>query len=244
MYKRIFDKKKAAIFDLDGTVVDTEYHWQRSFIRVAANLDPFAKTEAGKLAAIAGMSVAEKWDLMLSRGNLHAKTTVKDLVEGTTKEFLNSIREEDLKVIEGFWEFIAELKLDYGFKTALTTNTYKDVAEIIMKKINFAQAFDIVVTGSEVKNLKPNPEIYDKTLRMLGVGANKAVAFEDSTVGASAAIKAGIETVVIWDGRIAQKKYPSQVAGFVTNFEPFVGQIDTTLEEIIKEHARSVQESA
>ena len=59
--------------------------------------------------------------------------------------------------------------------------------------------FDVVLTGDEVKNVKPDPEIYLTTLELLGVSRENALVLEDSITGASAANNAQIPFIIVPD---------------------------------------------
>ncbi len=69
--------------------------------------------------------------------------------------------------------------------------------DIIFNKLGFEKYFDIKLAKNHVKNAKPNPEMYLKAAKMLGVKPNECVVFEDSVVGVKAAKSAGMKCVAI-----------------------------------------------
>lgn len=240
MYKRVFEGKKAAIFDLDGTILNSEPLWAAAFIKSVENISPEAVEDAQELADLAGVNDSEKWDYLIQRGSLVTQSSISDLVKGTNKEFLKIINENEPDVIEGFWELAAELKVEKNYKLGLTTNTSREIFQILAEIIGFGETFDAIICGDEVSRPKPNPQIYNQILRKLGVGAKQALAFEDSLAGANASTQAKIETIVIWDGSISQKDYPKGVIGFLDNFTPLIGSMDYTLPELIQKHAQEI----
>ena len=60
---------------------------------------------------------------------------------------------------------------------------------------------DVIVSGEQFKESKPNPEIYQKTAELLGVLPEECIAIEDSTVGITAAHRAGVKVIALRDDR-------------------------------------------
>ena len=69
----------------------------------------------------------------------------------------------------------------------------------IMNKANINDYFSIVYTREDVKEIKPNPEIYIRVIKELNISKEQCLIFEDSLIGVEAAKKAGIEVVAIYD---------------------------------------------
>lgn len=242
MYKRIFEGKNTAIFDLDGTVIDSEYVWYKAFETVLRTVAPEVTTEARDIMLLAGVSDLEKWRTVISSGIISSSNNPKTLNETTNAEFIKLLQIGAIQIKEGFWELAAELKLLKDFRLALVTNSPRSVVDLIFKNLYFGNTFDLVICGDEVSMLKPNPEIYLKALKELKIKAKDALVFEDSVAGVKAATKAGIDTVVIWDGRIHEQDYPQEVLGFVADFTPFSGNLDKTIKDIIREYAQKTSE--
>lgn len=239
MYKRIFDGKNTAIFDLDGTVIDSEYAWYKAFETVLKSAAPDALSEAKKTMLTSGVPIMDKWSSLIASGIIGGNNNAKTLTETTVAEYLKLLQLGALQIREGFWELAAELKLLKDFRLALVTNTSRNVVDIVSKNLSFGATFDLVICGDEVSKPKPNPDIYIKALKELKIKPKSALVFEDSVTGVTAATRAGIDTVVIWDGRIHEQDYPVEVLGFVADFTPFPGNLDKTIKDIIKDYAQS-----
>ncbi len=239
MYKRIFEGKNTVLFDLDGTVIDSEYAWYKAFETVINTIAPDALDEAQEIMLRAGVQIIDKWSNLRDRGLISNTTNAKDLAETTKNEYLKLLQLGAIEVRAGFWELAAELKLQNDYKLALVTNTSRNVTESVLKSLAFGQTFDLILCGDEVKTPKPDPEIYLTALKTLGIKAKDALVFEDSVTGVTSAVKAGIDTVVIWDGRNYEKDYPQDVLGFVADFTPFPGNLDKTIKDIIRDYAKS-----
>ena len=103
------------------------------------------------------------------------------------KEVLQYLKEK------GFMLIIASTTNDH------TIEIYRTRNENIRKVADFDEYFVRVYAKSAVKNLKPNPEIYEKILADFGIQSTECIVIEDSLVGVEAANRAGIEVAVIRD---------------------------------------------
>lgn len=102
-------------------------------------------------------------------------------------------------------ELIQKLKAE-NFILAIASTTrkpnmqiYQTQNENIMKKAAINQYFTLVLTREDVKEMKPNPEIFEKVVEKLNVKKEECLIFEDSLVGVEAAKNAGIEVVAVQD---------------------------------------------
>lgn len=231
MYKNTFSNKKAAIFDLDGTLVDTESYWKRAFLAVANTLTGYWVYPEGK--EFSGYSMIDKWEHAIREQPREVNITLGELVEKTNQKFLQMLP-DDFDVKDGFWPLTVKLKDERGFKLGLVTNTYREVANEILNKLGIKQTFDVVICGDEVDVRKPNPEIYKLASEKLKINPKHMIAFEDSVAGATAASRAGLQTIVIWDGINSQDDYPDSVVDFLPDFTPITNEvIDNTTMDIL-----------
>lgn len=82
-------------------------------------------------------------------------------------------------------------------KLALATTAEKENAESALKTFDLTKLFDVIVTGSDISEKKPSPEIYFKTISRLNVKPSQAIVFEDSNNGIKAAQAAGIQAIQV-----------------------------------------------
>ncbi|MFC1625007.1 HAD family hydrolase [Patescibacteria group bacterium] len=227
MYKDIIEGKKAVVFDLDGTIIDTKEYALEAIRKTLEgykltfmNPDPFYK--AG------GRSWKNIWKGMLSFNNIKMEKSIKEACADTHNNYLKIIKSASLKEKEGFWEFIYDLKEEKNIKIALTTNSERDITNLILDKLDMDEVFDYTICGDEVKRKKPNPEMYKKIARKLAVKRKEITVFEDSLPGAKAATKAGMDLVIIWDGKTSRDLYPGNILYFLTDFKDLGGNLDNT----------------
>lgn len=194
----------AAIFDMDGTLIDnTPYHfksWQALFKK-------YGKGEVTKqryYTEISGVPVLD--------------TIRREFGEGRTEQQLHELLEEKeslyrdlyqpfLKPVEGLVEFLTKLK-DSGIKMAMATSATIEDVDFILDNIPIREDFIEIVNSSMVAKPKPNPDIFLKAAEMLNMPPAKCVVFEDSLAGIRAANAAGMKVVGITTGHPAEALQP------------------------------------
>ncbi len=236
MFKELFDKKKLIIFDLDGTVVKSQRVWDLAYKKVA-EVAGFGTIDT---SVSSGDTLANDWKHILANNVITNARPVEELVELTQNEYIQNL--DKLELTEGFWPFVAELKLMKKLNLALVSNSYRVVVDRVIAYLGLKEVFDLVLCGDEVKHPKPDPEIYKKTLAHFKVSHKEALAFEDSLTGCISSAKAGIKTICVWDGETPQRKFPDETVEFTGDFTPFPGEMDTTYYEDIVQMAKEQQE--
>lgn len=225
MYKKIFEGKKAVLFDLEGTIVkQTEGYRKQALEKVLEklslsyiDLEPFF---------VEGAQSKEIWEALGKVNQEIKKHEIEKLVNDTKKIFLELVKKRDLTVTEGFWDLLYELKMERKNKVALVTNTSNNVVKIIIQKLDLENAFDVIVHGGDVKKKKPDPQIFKKALKELGVSPKETLAFEDSYPEVFAAGQAGIDTIVIWNGKKKKKSFKGKIVDFSIDFTHYLGKMD------------------
>lgn len=181
---------QAVLFDMDGTVVDSEPLWADAMRLIATDLGGTLTEEA--LARTTGLSVPASVDLMLAElgSDLPHHEATEQLLGRTAEVFA-----AELMWQPGAQELVDALRAA-GVTTALVTNSPRVVVDVAMDRLG-AHRFDLAVCGDEVTAHKPDPEPYLAAMRLLGQPAENCLAVEDSPSGTAAAVAAGIPVLVV-----------------------------------------------
>jgi HAD superfamily hydrolase (TIGR01509 family) len=181
----------AVLFDMDGTLVDSEKLWDVALRDLAEQLGGVLTPEAR--AQIVGTSPAETMEIFriaLNRPDLDAD-------EGNA--FLTA-RMAELYAAGVPWRPGAPELVDTvraaGLRTALVTNTNRELVDVVLGSLG-AHRFDVVVCGDEVAHPKPHPEPYVTAAARLGADPAACVAIEDSPTGLASARAAGCAVIAI-----------------------------------------------
>lgn len=180
----------AAVFwDMDGTLVDSEPYWLSAETRLVESFGG-VWSEADGLQLV-GSSLEHSAIILQSRG---VALEVDEIVSVLTDRVLEQI---DVSVPwrPGARELLSALR-DAEIPTALVTMSIGRMAARVVDAIGFA-AFDVVVSGDQVANGKPEPDCYLLAAQQLGVDPRRSIAIEDSEFGVAAAVAAGMATIAI-----------------------------------------------
>ena len=210
-------KISTAIFDLDGTVIDSEDVWGRAFCRVLKNLGAIAKSEHPEEP---GFSIKESWKRLIPEYGIKTEKTLDELRSLTYSEYEKEIPQIGLQ--DNVVDLIEDLK-ESGIVIVLATGTIWEIADKIMMNLKIENLFDNIVTGDEVLNQKPDPEIFNKVIEKLDVDPNECLVFEDSLPGILAAKEAGMKVIAIDPtGENAKLEEAHQVIGSFSEVTPKV----------------------
>lgn len=190
---RLPDSIRAVIFDMDGTLIDTEAAHRRTF------------ADTGRAI---GWPMSDA--LLLSMVGIHRDENERMLAAHMGPDFpLAHFYAQSDALFEAAVDAGiplrpgATLLLDHlaqaGIPMALATSTAAPYAQQRLKKSGLFDYFDIVVTRSDVDQPKPHPEPYLLAARLMGVETAYCVAVEDSYAGVRSATAAGIATVMVPD---------------------------------------------
>jgi beta-phosphoglucomutase family hydrolase len=193
----------AAIFDMDGTLVDnTPYHfksWQALFKK-------YHKGELSRQTYYTQISGVPIMDTL--RGLFPDRDEAGLKVLLNEKEgFYRELYAPYLAPINGLENFLTELKTS-GVKMAMATSATVGDIDFILNKVPIRGDFDEIVNSSMVSKPKPNPQIFLKAAEKLNTPPSKCVVFEDSLAGIKAGKDAGMKVVAITTGHKAEDLHP------------------------------------
>jgi len=203
----------ATIFDLDGTLVQTEALKARSYARAAVELRPNAVAAQDIIVAyndMVGRSREAVAAALLARFGLepYAERRMRELGAATPLDAYMALR---LRVYEAMitnGELIREQEYPWstallrevkrtGYPVGIATMSHRKHAVLVLEQLGLDGEFDALVTREDVKDAKPSPEIYLSTAERLGADPRDCFVLEDSVPGIRAANAAGMTCVAI-----------------------------------------------
>ena len=185
---------QAAIFDLDGVIVDTAKYHFLAWKRLAHEMGfDFSEKDNERLK---GVSRDRSLEILLEIGgktvDAAARQALAERKNGWYVEYIQRMdRSELLAGTEQYLDKIRRL----GIKTALGSASKN--APIIIDRLGIAPLFDTVIDGTQVTRAKPDPEVFQRAAAKLGILPQNCVVFEDAVAGIQAALRAGMGAVGI-----------------------------------------------
>lgn len=174
---------KAALFDLDGTLFDTEGQYTQFWGRMARKYRPDVKDLEYK---IKGTTLVQIFDNYFPD---------KQVREELTRELDKWELQMTYRFVPGALDFITDLKA-HGVRCAVVTSSNKKKMDSVARQLpHFNDLFDRVLTSEDFSASKPDPDCYLKGAAVFGVETDGCVVFEDAFTGLQAGMSAGIFTV-------------------------------------------------
>ena len=183
----------AVIFDMDGVLVDSEPLYLKAINNLLTALGVSPVTDYENESILIGTTVDETWNLLIKMrslpGTIH---TYLDKYDDHVKEVLKS----DLVPRPGVKTLIDECS-KRGIPKAVASSSLREWIYLKLDTINLQDRFDVVLGGDDVQKGKPEPDIYLMAAEKLQKSPSQCIAIEDSPVGISAAVDAGIYTIAV-----------------------------------------------
>lgn len=184
----------AVIFDLDGTLTDTEKYykiaWPKAIRHFGYEVDDELVLEFRSLGRPFAVDKFREWfgeDFDYFKVREYRKQLVEELIQ-----------ECGIPLKPGAVEILTWLRAK-GIKTALATANEYERTERYLKKIGLFEYFDKIICANMVKFGKPAPDIYSFACKELGLDPERTIAVEDSPNGVNSAYGAGCKVVMVPD---------------------------------------------
>lgn len=186
---------EAALFDLDGVIVDTARYHYAAWRRLADELG-FSFTEKDN-ERLKGVSRMQSLEILLEVGGLAGRFSAvekEQMAERKNRWYVEYISQmTPREILPGVLSFLAQLRAD-GLRIALGSASKN--TGLILERLQLGRWFDAVVDGTMVVHTKPDPEVFITCAERLGgVPSQRCVVFEDAVAGIEAARAAGMYSV-------------------------------------------------
>ena len=203
------------IFDMDGVVIDSNpYHkiaWEKFLNGQGVSFDDqlFDNVLSGRTGPTS---------LRLLFGEDLSQQKLDLFLEEVDSNYQNILREsKDVRPIAGVHAFLDKISGN-GMRLALATSAPELNIELGLQKLKLENTFEHIVGKVDVSHGKPHPEVYLKSLELLGMAAENCVVFEDSKAGIQSARSAGIQVVGIASGHSKEELLDEGVSLAIDDF--------------------------
>lgn len=186
---------KAVIFDMDGVLIEAK-DWHYDALNKALSLFGYNISRYDHLTIYDGLPTSKKLEMLsitsgLPRG-LHY--------------FINEMKQQyTMQMVHNYCKpiFIHEYALSKlkasGYKLSVASNSIRATVEIMMQKARLEKYLDLMLSNEDVEKPKPSPDIYNKTIRLLGLKPDECLIVEDNENGIKAAQASGANVMIVKD---------------------------------------------
>ncbi len=184
---------QAVIFDMDGTLIDTERVSQASWRRAANDLGATLSEEI--LHAFVGCSIPNAMQIIDAE---YGDPTFTRRLFDHQRDIFMELVESELEVKPGAVEAVRDVR-ERGLYAALATTSGRDYSTANMERFGLMELLCAASFREDVEHHKPAPDVYLLTAKRLGVEPSQCVVVEDSFNGVRAGAAAGMQVVMIPD---------------------------------------------
>ncbi len=206
----------AAIFDFDETIIDLEPQHTVAYELLCHAMGSDYARMPESFRTGSGRRIID--DIREMRAFFGWTKSEDELLAMRLRDFDEACRTSPLTLMPGVAKTIRDLH-GLGVPLAIATSAVGSSVEILLRRFELRDCFQLIVDGSEVVHGKPDPAAYLLTARKLGVDPIECVVFEDSRVGVLAAKGAGAYCVAVRNRRAQEYQDLSEADVVLDSFE-------------------------
>ena len=229
---------KAFLFDLDGTLLDTNERHARAYAQAFEAFGYDISSE--QVVTYIGMG----GDRLVPRliGDAADKKDGEAIRDRKREFFSTLIGQEGAPVLPGAVELLDAVR-DRGIQTAIATGSKQSAVQLMMEhaQVDLAEHVDVVTTDTDVEHSKPHPDTPRAALEKLGVDASAALMLGDTPYDAQAATAAGVVPIGVLTGVHPQEKL--REAGMKALYEN-AAEVHRRLDDVLSSRATSTSPPA
>lgn len=181
---------KAVIFDMDGVIIDSEpIHFEVDIETMKDFGCSISKEELNKY-----VGTTNEYMFNDIKNKYKLDKPVEEIINYKCELVKRKVIESDLAPIEGIIDLLINLKAK-NIPAAIASSSPRDFIEVVVSKFQLEDYFSYILSGEEVENGKPAPDIYVETAKKLGIAPEECIVIEDSKNGVLAAKEAGMKCI-------------------------------------------------
>lgn len=187
---------KAILFDLDGTLIDSEichYKCWNSLLALFGEhleYDVYMKYYSGVALKVNAQKLIEEYRLDI---------TLDEMAEKREAMMLDTFEAEDIGQMPYADEIVTHFN-QLNVPLVLVTSSSTAEVAVILKKIRIKNVFQHIITRDDVSHAKPHPEPYTRAVQLLGCKPQDCIVIEDTKTGIDSAKSAGITCIAVQPG--------------------------------------------
>ncbi|MCL1863049.1 MAG: HAD family phosphatase [Defluviitaleaceae bacterium] len=189
-----FKLPKLVIFDMDGTMLDTEPISLKAMMHAGTELGVEIKIDVAE--SLMGKSIVRCREIL--RANYGENFDLDKAFEIHKDYVMSYYKENNVPIKTGIYELLDKLET-MGIKKAVATSTGKQAALWKLNNAKIAHRFDVIIGGDEVENGKPSPDIFLKAAADCGTAPADCIIIEDTEAGILGATAADIRVIAVPD---------------------------------------------
>tara|TARA_B100000579_G_C22811594_1_gene845534 strand:+ start:216 stop:833 length:618 start_codon:yes stop_codon:yes gene_type:complete len=177
---------KAILFDMDGVLIDAR-DWHYEALNKSLSHFGFSISRESHLSTFDGLSTSQKLKLLSQTKGLPLQ--LHSLINQLKQKYTIQYSYNCCKPT--FNHRLALSSLSKAYKIAVCSNSIRGTIETMMQLSNLAENIDLIISNQDVKNPKPDPEMYLTAMDKLKVKPNECLVLEDNDHGVAAALASG-----------------------------------------------------
>lgn len=185
---------KAAIFDMDGTMVDTETMHSESFAQLLHSRGITPKPNKNGLIHLIGLNTEGILQFLMKHYGFN--DNIEIMTTQVRNIYFDLIQNGKIKPMKGLITLLTKLKKE-NLKLAVASGSSSRNIYAMLTALRLQDFFAVVVGADEVQHGKPHPETYETTVTKLEVEKNECVVIEDTETGIQSAKSAGLKVIAI-----------------------------------------------
>lgn len=185
---------KAVIFDLDGVIVSTDDYHYRAWKKISDEEDIYFDREINE--RLRGVSRMESLEIILERSNKEyseeEKLSFAERKNSLYRNLLEELTPND--ILPGVMNALETLKSN-NIKIAIGSSSKN--TEFILNKIGLNDYFDAISDGTQIKNSKPDPEVFLLAAKKVCIEPKQCLVVEDADAGVEAGLAGGMKVLAV-----------------------------------------------